>query len=66
MAFCFHFFPIYLDRMIYTLQHLLDFYKPILKHTDEKIILLFHLCMLNSGYSVIDGTVSNLIIILLK
>ncbi len=52
--------------MIYTLQHLLDIYKPILKHTDEKIILLFHLCMLNSGYSVVDGTVSNIIIIPLK
>jgi hypothetical protein len=47
---------IYLD-MSYTLQVLLEIYDPLLKHTDEKVIVYFHSCMLKKHFVVVDSMI---------
>jgi hypothetical protein len=45
--------------MSYSLNDLMDFYSSYLQHTDEKIIILFHYCMLIKDFIVINGKVKN-------
>jgi hypothetical protein len=49
--------------MTITLEHFINTYQPMLKHNDEKIILLFHWCMLDNNYFVVGGIVTTYIII---